>query len=278
MQPRWPVLWRMLATLLVIGVVDAVVRLFADQIINEAATSSLVNPALVRVAGTTITRFIEVVAVLLGLAIFFRLTQYGSFADLGLRRRGLKWLPFGFLGPIISLLLAALVAYAFGMVQVNLLLYPGPWPSLFALAAATHAAWIEEIAFRGVLMQSIERMSNQTTAILLSAAAFTVLHLLAPFDLTWAWWIIVAAGGLGFAWAFYASGRSLWLPIGLHWGFDLGIFLLFGLPGETRGWLHWPESGSAPALSSQAGCVLLIGTALTAILLFLPLRRGQVQL
>ncbi len=277
MPRRWSALRPMLATLLTMGLVDAPLRLLAERIIAEKSASLSLNPALGRIAGTVATRFIEVPAVLLGLAILFRFTRCGSFADLGLGRRGLRWMPVGCFAPIIALLLAALVAYAAGLLPVNRLLYPGPWPTLLALAAATHAAWIEEIGVRGVLMQGIERVSNRTAAILLSTAAFTALHLFAPFKLTWAWWIVVAVAGLGLAWGFYASGRSLWLTIGLHWGFNLGAFLLLGLPGETRGWLHWPESGPVPALSPQAGYVLLIGAALTALLLFLKLRKCQVH-
>lgn len=277
MDRRWPALGPMLAALLLMGIVAAPLRLIAGHLIATRAAIYPNNPALVRIAGTTAARFIEVPAVLLGLALLFRLTRTGSFASLGLARRGLRWLPIGFFCAIIALLLAALAAHAAGLLPVSRLLYPGPWPVLLALAAATHAAWIEEIAFRGVLMQGIEQMSNRTTAILLSAAAFTVLHLLAPFKLTWAWWIVVAAAGLGLAWGFYATGRSLWLTIGVHWGFNVGVFLLLGLPGETRGWLHWPVSDPVPALSLQAGWVLLIGAAITALLLFLQLRKGQVH-
>jgi hypothetical protein len=142
-------------------------------------------------------------------------------------------------------------------------------------AASVHAAVIEEIGFRGILMQGIERLSNQTVAILVSGLLFAGLHFLAPFKLTWPWWIVVTAAGLGLGWAFYASGRALWLTIGAHFGFDFGVFLLLGLPGETRGWLHWANSGPTPPLSAQAGSVMLIGLLLTAVPLLLMLRRRR---
>jgi membrane protease YdiL (CAAX protease family) len=265
----------MLAMLGTILVVDVPVRLILDELVKQKTLDLPYNPALVRIAGSALTQLVEVAAVLLGLALLFRITRYGSFADLGLGRSKLKWLPLGVFTPIVALLLAALIAYATGLVPIDRLLFPGPWPVLLIFAASTHAAVIEEIGFRGVLMQGIERMSNRTVAILVSGLLFASLHVLAPFTLTWPWWIAVTAAGLGFGWAFYASGRSLWLTIGLHWGFDMGVFLLLGLPGESRGWLRWPASSGDPALSSQAGAVMLIGLVLTAVTLWLVLGRKR---
>jgi len=265
---RADALWSAIATLLVILLVAGLLRLLGDQIISTNAGGWPFNPAVTRIAGTTLTRFVEVGAVLLALAVLFRLTGRGSFNELGLHRRGAKWLPVGAFLPMLALLLAAVIAYAAGLLPVNRVLYPGLWPTFLVLAAATQAAWVEEIAFRGVLMQGIESLSNRTIAILASAALFTLLHLLAPFELSIAWWIVVAAGGLGLGWAFYASQRSLWLTIGLHWGLNVGVFLLLGLPGETRGWLQWAGSGQGAALSSEAGAVMLIGLMLTGVALF----------
>jgi hypothetical protein len=86
---------------------------------------------------------------------------------------------------------------------------------------------------------------------------------------------MVTVAGLAFGWAFYAAGRSLWLAIGLHWGFDVGVFLLLGLPGETRGWIHSPALAPTPALSETGGYLLLIGTVLTALATVLLLNKGQ---
>lgn len=270
---RRDALWAMLAMLATIAVVDVLVRLIAEGVIANNASEWPYNPAVTRIAGMAVTRLLEVAAVLLGLALLFRVTRYGSFGDLGMGRAKLKWLPVGVVLPLVALPVAALIAYGLSWLPVTRLLFPGPWPLFLVFAASVHAAVIEEIGFRGVLMQGIERMSNRTVAILVSGLSFALLHLLAPFDLTWPWWIVVTAAGLGFGWAFYASGRALWLTIGLHFGFDFGVFLLLGLPGETRGWLHWADSGPNPALSTSAGAVMLIGLLLTAAPLLLMLRR-----
>ncbi|MGE5532265.1 MAG: lysostaphin resistance A-like protein [Bacteroidota bacterium] len=270
----------MLAQLATILIVDALVRSLVEGIFDRNATEWPYNPAVTRIAGTITSRFLEVLAVYLALALLFRLTRFGSFADLGLRRRGLPWLPVGFVVPVFALVLACLIAYLVGLVPTTSLLYPGPWPTLLAVAAATQAAFIEELGFRGVLMQGIERAlgggrRSQNIAIVVSGLLFASLHLLAPFKLTWAWWIVVLAAGLGFGWAFYAAGRNLWLTIGLHLGFDAGLFLLLGLPGKTHGWLLSPVLRPWPSLSQIGGYIMLIGTLLTLLTLYLLLNRRQ---
>jgi membrane protease YdiL (CAAX protease family) len=273
----------MLTMLAVIALVNFLVRALIEGIAGQDPGSLPYNPAVVRIAGMVSSRFLEVVSVLLALGLLFRITRYGSFANLGLGRDKVRWLPFGFGAAVVALLLAALIAYVSGLLPVNRVLYPGPWPTVLALAAATHAAVVEEIAFRGVLLQGVERLAGRGrtgrwAAIIVSGLAFALLHVLAPFELSWAWWVLVLAAGIGFGWAFYAAGRALWLSIGLHWGFDLGVFLLLGLPGETRGWLNWPGSGPTPPLSSEAGYLILIGLALTAAFLLLVLRGRGIAL
>jgi uncharacterized protein len=272
---RGAALIAMLAMLGMIAVVDVPVRLIAERVIADNALDWPYNPAVTRIAGVAVTRLVEVVAVLLGLALLFRLTRHGSFADLGLNRAKLAWLPVGIFVPLVALPLAAFIAYAVGWLPITRLLFPGPWPVFLVCAVSVKAAVIEEIAFRGVLMQGIERVSNKTLAIVVSGALFGALHLLAPFNLTWPWWIAVFAAGFGFGWAFYAAGRALWLVVGLHFGFVFAVYLLLGLPGETRGWLHWADSGPNPALSPQAGSVILIGLLLTAVPLLLMLRQRR---
>jgi uncharacterized protein len=279
---RRTALQTMLAQLAVILLADLLVRSLIEGIFSRNASDWPYNPAVTRIAGMVVSRFVEVLAVLAALAILYRVTRYGSFAALGLRPKGLRWLPIGFAVPVASLLLAALIADAAGLFSIDRLLYPGPWPTLLALAAATQAAVVEEIAFRGVLMQGIEGVAGggpraRTLAVLVSGVLFASLHILAPFELTWAWWLAVIAAGVGFGWSFYAAGRNLWLPIGLHWGFDLGLFLLLGLPGESRGWIVARGLGAFPSQSTAGGYIMLIGAFLTVFAFLLLLRKGQKQ-
>ncbi len=269
----------LVACLITIIVIDLLVRALVEGVVSQNAPTWPYNPAVSRIAGMIASRLTEVWAVLLALALLFRITRYGSFADLGLARPGARWLPVGLLIPMLGLVIGALVANATGLLSIERLLYPGPWPTALALAAATQAAWIEELTFRGVIMQGAERFAgagrrSRIIGILISGALYTILHLFAPFTLTWAWWVIVAIAGLSFGWAFYSARRNLWLTIGLHWGFDLGVFWLLGLPGESKGWLHARAFGPTPALSQSGGFVMLIGAFLTVLVMILLLQKG----
>ncbi|MER7036007.1 CPBP family intramembrane glutamic endopeptidase, partial [Streptomyces albidoflavus] len=90
-----------------------------------------------------------------------------------------------------------------------------------AAAAAT-----EEVMFRGVLFRLVEERTGTWIALSLSGLVFGLVHLLNPHaDLWGAVAIAIEAGGmLGAA---YIATRSLWLPIGLHFGWNFaaaGIF------------------------------------------------------
>lgn len=270
------------ACLITIAVVELLTRALVDGIVSQNAADWPYNPAVTRIAGMVASRFLEVLAVLAALSFLFRLTRYGSFADLGLGKEGLRWLPLGLALPVLALVMTAVALYSTGILPVDRLLYPGPWPTALMFASATQAAWIEELGFRGALMQGIERLAGtgmraRVVAILVSGALYAALHFLAPFQLSWAWWIAVGIGGLGFGYAFYATGRSLWLTIGLHWGFDLGVFLLLGLPGESRGWLNARLLGAAPSLSQLGGYMMVIGALFTALVIILLLHKGWAQ-
>lgn len=268
----------LLAVLAVVALVALPVRLLGEQLGQNAAASPVLTRGAARYAVIVTTRFLEVALVLAGLAVYFRLAQRPSFRELGLSRRTAPGFLAGLLLTLAALILALALAVLAGIVRPDRIQFPGPWPVLLALAAATHAAIIEELVFRGVILQVVERLWTHWGAILVSGLSFAALHIFAPFDLSPAWWVLVMAGGIGFGWVFLASGRNLWLPIGLHLGFNLGVFTLFGLPGETRGAVVWQGAPAAPALSGQAGVVLLTAAAVAAAVLVVRLRRGQGRL
>jgi uncharacterized protein len=265
-----------LAALAVVGVAALPLRMLLATLIPTLLSRAALAPAVIRHATTIAINFAEVIAVLAALGVYFCVTRRGSFAALGLARQGASWLPVGLLVPLAGVLLSASSAHFSGYLPAARAIYPGIWPVLLALAAATHAAWIEELIFRGILRQAIEARWNRTVAIIATAVPFVLLHLLAPFRLSAGWWGVVTVGGFGLAWSYYAARRSLWLPIGLHWGFNLWVFLLFGLPGVTRGALLWDESGGPAVLSSRGGWVLLLAALLTGGLLALILAARRV--
>jgi membrane protease YdiL (CAAX protease family) len=116
-----------------------------------------------------------------------------------------------------------------------------------ALAVATASAVGEEVVFRGVVFRLLESRLGTTSAISLSAVVFGLVHAGNP-GATWVSTAAIALESgvlLGVA---YAATRTLWLPIGLHFGWNLtegGIFGAAVSGGQTAGLLAAPLTGPA---------------------------------
>jgi len=95
---------------------------------------------------------------------------------------------------------------------------------LFVFMAA--AAVTEELIFRGVLFRITEERIGTWIALVLTGALFGLSHLLNPHASLWgAAAIAIEAGGM--LTAAYVATRKLWVPIGLHFGWNFaasGIF------------------------------------------------------
>jgi membrane protease YdiL (CAAX protease family) len=114
-----------------------------------------------------------------------------------------------------------------------------------AFANAMAAAVGEEIVFRGVVYRRLEERLGTTIALVVSAAAFGLVHAGNP-GANWASTLAIALESgvlLGLA---YAATRSLWLPIGLHFGWNFtegGIFGAAVSGGQNSGLINAPLAG-----------------------------------
>ncbi len=142
----------------------------------------------------------------------------------------------------------------------------------------------EELMFRGLLFRLVERRTGTWVALVVSSLLFGGMHLLNPDATLWgALAIAIEAGGmLGAA---YAATRTLWLPIGLHIGWNLAAAGIFGtvVSGSdmAQGLLHGVTSGPAILTGGEFGpegslYAVLAGSLLTAALLVLAHRRGTI--
>jgi membrane protease YdiL (CAAX protease family) len=115
-----------------------------------------------------------------------------------------------------------------------------------ALAVAIASAVGEEIVFRGVVFRRLEQGLGTTIALVISAVLFGLVHA-GNRGATWISTLaIVLESGvlLGLA---YTATRSLWLPIGLHFGWNFtegGIFGAAVSGGQNTGLIVAPLSGS----------------------------------
>lgn len=132
---------------------------------------------------------------------------------------------------------------------------------VFALAIAV----FEEIAFRGLLLRLCSKIVGAWAALLISAVVFGGVHALgsdAPLMRVAA---IALTGGLLLGAAYTATGR-LWLPIGLHWGWDFTEDSVFGSPvsgqhtaaGLISGQLSGPSILTGGSIGPDASLVAII--------------------
>jgi membrane protease YdiL (CAAX protease family) len=121
---------------------------------------------------------------------------------------------------------------------------PGAVGLLGFMAAA---AVTEELLFRGVLFRIVEERTGTGIALVLTGVLFGLSHLFNPHASLWgAIAIGIEAGGL--LTAAYVATRRLWVPIGVHFGWNFAAAGLFGTEvsgnGTPQGLLDAVTSGS----------------------------------
>ncbi|NUS86641.1 MAG: CPBP family intramembrane metalloprotease [Streptomyces sp.] len=186
------------------------------------------------------------------------------------------------IGFVMSGFVIANIAFL-GYYKVNGLGSPTGAVGLFGFMAA--AAVTEELMFRGVLFRIVEERIGTWIALALTGVLFGLSHLLNPHASLWgAIAIAIEAGGmLGAA---YAATRNLWVPIGLHFGWNFAISAIFSTEvsgnGTPKGLLDSATSGPAPITGGDFGpegslYTVLFGVLVTIVFMWLARRRGHLM-
>jgi membrane protease YdiL (CAAX protease family) len=139
----------------------------------------------------------------------------------------------------------------------------------------------EEILFRGFILQTAAgRGGSQTRpymGVVVSALAFGLAHANNP-SRGWAPFLGITLAGLAFGLTYVKYG-SLWLLIGLHFGWDFFEGLVFGFPTSGLAFpamltlkITGPALWTGGAFGPEAGLILLPGLALGAVLVWLYTR------
>jgi len=146
------------------------------------------------------------------------------------------------------------------------------------------AAVTEELLFRGILFRIIEERTGTWLALVLTGLLFGLSHLFNPHASLWgAIAIAIEAGGM--LAAAYAATRTLWVPIGVHFGWNFAAAGIFGTEvsgnGATQGLLHGVTSGPALLTGGEFGpeaspYAVVFGLLLTGAFMWLARRRGNV--
>lgn len=215
-------------------------------------------------------------------SIALRIYERGQLADIGLgwtpaSRRNLIVGAIGGVGAGVVVLGAPILVRVANLAPVpNEQLH---WPSLlFVTLILLFGAVGEEMLFRGYGFQILVRAIGPFATILPMGVLFALAHSL-NLNFTWLAMVNTFLWGVIFGYAFIRSG-DLWLPIGLHFGWNL-ILPLFGvnLSGFTMGVtgysVQWKigDLWSGGAYGPEGGLL----TSAIVVVLFFYLQRAPIE-
>jgi uncharacterized protein len=142
---------------------------------------------------------------------------------------------YGLLGATVGIGLQALVVlviYLFGgyhIIQVNPISYLLP-----SLLIGISSGVFEEILFRGIIFRIIQEKWGSVVGLIVSAVLFGAVHLMNKNSTLYSAFAIAIEAGILLC-ACYMFSSNLWLPIGLHFGWNFAEAGIFGavLSGNT---------------------------------------------
>jgi len=194
---------------------------------------------------------IELVSILSATFLARRFLDYRSFSSLGLQidRRAVSDLIIGFLIPSLMMALIFLIEYTAGWTQFQGWSWQtvGIGQSIIGLLGGLVVFILvgvsEEIFSRGYHLQNLIEGLNLHWALFISSSIFAILHVLNPSSSLMSTIGLLAAGYfLAYGWI---RTHRLWLPIGLHigWNFFEGNVFGFQVSGldTFRLLLHTPS-------------------------------------
>jgi uncharacterized protein len=268
-EPRLRSGWRLLCQFLIMFFVIAFVGSFLFFL-------SQASPALAFLGDQF---FIGVIAYTLSVYIARRWFDRRSFVSLGVEPTSnavrdvfagaaIAGLTMGLIF-LVELSLGWLDFQGFATLDAPTLMGLGYWAFAFILVG-----WGEELLSRGYMLQNLEEGVGLNWAVFISSAIFGILHAFNP-DASIA--AVLGILGAGYFLAYgYIRSRQLWLPIGLHigWNFFEGPIFSFPVSGiETIKLLNHEVTGPAlitgGAFGPEAGLIVLPAMAFGAYLIFL---------
>jgi len=240
-------IWLLLSYLPVLGLAGLVVVWPVITLLNMLGCPSLPSEQVpgnwADLARRTIDLGLVVSAVLGGTWAWRRFLWNRDMTSFGLsfHRRWLGELSIGVLTGAGFVTLLFVIEWLAGWIEVQGLAWQVRLPQEAAISlclgivTAIMAAVVEETLLRGFLLQTLEEGIGLPAAVIISSALFGVLHLLNPTATGWANYVIpftITLGGLMFASA-YLFSRSLWVPIGLHFAWNLFEYQVLALTGNS---------------------------------------------
>lgn len=167
------------------------------------------------------------IAVLAIYAILVRWLEHRPASEIALDRGGVRCLAFGLMIGTGVIAATVLVLWSLGLATIGSGNATGTDGLISETLVPFATAVIEEVIFRAILFRLMEQMFGTTLAALASSALFGAAHFGNPGATAMTSLFLALDIGLLLAVAFAAS-RSLWLPIGLHMGWNFSLGYVFG--------------------------------------------------
>jgi membrane protease YdiL (CAAX protease family) len=231
-------------------------------------------------------QIIAMISITLATWIARRFLDRRSFPSLGFRfdRHTLSDLGFGIVLPALMMGLIYLCEWAFGWLRFEAWAWNVvSWEEIYynligALAAFIAVGYYEELLSRGYHLQNLKDGLNLHWAVFLSSSVFAVLHLGNPHA-GWLSTLGILAAGYFLAYGWIRTGQ-LWIPIGLHIGWNFFEGPIFGFPVSGLNTfrlihhsVHGPTMITGGDFGPEAGLILLPAIAVGALLIRLYTRR-----
>ncbi len=205
---------------------------------------------------------------------FCRYLDRKPLVSLGLGKRG--WLPntavgLGLGGGLIFLVFVVMLAAGWLTVEPS---HPSLLPFLASVLSWAALSFVEELTFRGYIMQGLAKAWAMPVAVAVSSLLFGMVHIIDP-NVQFLAILNICVAGLFFAVAYLVT-RSLWLPAGIHIGWNLTEIQVLGFPGSGHtepslltttvtgpevltGGAFGPEGGLLALAAWSLGILLLLG-------------------
>lgn len=216
------------------------------------------------------------------------LLQGGTLELAGFRPQGaLRDLALGFGAGTLLLCLSVGVLALFGGYRIVGVATTGAeWRAVAGvLVLMALVGLAEETLFRGILFRYVEAGLGSWVALLFTSALFGATHLSNPAATLWGATAIAIEAGIMLGAAFMLT-RSLWLAIGIHWGWNFVQGSVFGfnvsgsnlpLASVFKPTVRGPELLSGGAFGIEASLIAVVVCTLFGIwLLVLAVQRGHV--
>lgn len=175
---------------------------------------------------------------------FLRYLDWQPLVSLGLQRRDwLRNLGIG-LGLGVGLMVLLFVVMAAAGWLTAELAAPGALTLIASALSWAALSFVEELTFRGYIMQGLARAWAMPVAVAVSSLLFGLVHIIDP-NVQVLGIVNVCAAGFFLALAYLVT-RSLWFPAGIHIGWNLTEINVLGLPGSGHtepSLLHTTVSG-----------------------------------